>query len=467
MKHRLTSSVSLLAAMVGWTGAMPGARAQSAAVPNAAKSDPASEQVIVTGTRDPHQTARKSLSPIVVVTAAQLKATGQPDVRDALVALSPSITRPNVTSGNANMLDTIALRSLTSDQTLILVDGKRRHTTSVITDATGPQNGVAPVDLGLIPVSAIDHIEILEDGAAAQYGSDAIAGVVNIILKHGDHGLTAHAVNGGYYKGDGFTTGEDVSWGTKLGENGFLDLSAEFRHQDHTNRGGVDTRVGERLNQYFGSPEEQRASVEYNAGYDLGSHIQLYSFGTYAHRDAYSFQYYRTPATLPELFPAGFDPQSRIDEDDFSLTGGIKGMDFGGWDWDLSTTYGADHSNFNLFDTVNTLLYANTGFTPTSFDVMAFKNSQWTTDLGFRRAFDVPLLAGPVNFAIGAQYRNDTYSVSPGEPDSYYGSGTQGQDGLAPTSYSNSSRDVTAGYVDVATRLLPKWQIDLAGRFEH
>jgi iron complex outermembrane receptor protein len=372
-----------------------------------------------------------------------------------------------VTSGNANMVDTIALRSLTSDQTLILVNGKRRHTTSVITDATGPQNGVAPVDIGLIPVSSIDHIEILEDGAAAQYGSDAIAGVVNIILKHGDHGMTVHAINGGYYKGDGFTTGEDVSWGTRLGKNGFLDLGAEFRHQDHTNRGGVDTRVGQRLNQYFGSPQEQRAAVEYNAGYNLNDQVQLYSFGTYAHRTAYSFQYYRTPATLPEVFPAGFDPQSRITEDDFSLTGGIKGTGLGGWDWDLSTTYGADHSNFNLFDTVNTLLYADTGSTPTSFDVMAFKNSQWTTDLGFRRGFDVPLLAGPVNFAIGAQYRNDTYSVSPGEPDSYYGSGTQGQNGLSPTSYSNSSRDVTAGYVDLATTLLPRWQIDLAGRFEH
>lgn len=269
------------------------------------------EQVIVTGTRDPHQTAKKSVSPITVVSAQQLRSTGQPDLRDALVQLDPSITRPGVTSGNANMTSTISLRGLTSDQTLILINGKRRHSTSIMTDDTGsPENGTTPVDLGMFPMSSIDHIEILQDGAAALYGSDAIAGVVNIILKKNTHGLEMHSVNGGYYAGDGFTTDNTVSWGTGLGDRGYFHLDGEFKHQDHTNRGDADTRTGTRVNEYFGNPQETRVSLGYNMGYKITDRVEFYSFASYAHRAAWSFQNYRTGSTLPEIYPNGFSPVS-------------------------------------------------------------------------------------------------------------------------------------------------------------
>ncbi|WP_264371685.1 TonB-dependent receptor plug domain-containing protein [Kozakia baliensis] len=375
------------------------------------------EQVIVTGTRDPHQTAKKSVSPITVVSAQQLRSTGQPDLRDALVQLDPSITRPGVTSGNANMTSTISLRGLTSDQTLILINGKRRHSTSIMTDDTGsPENGTTPVDLGMFPMSSIDHIEILQDGAAALYGSDAIAGVVNIILKKNTHGLEMHSVNGGYYAGDGFTTDNTVSWGTGLGDRGYFHLDGEFKHQDHTNRGDADTRTGTRVNEYFGNPQETRVSLGYNMGYKITDRVEFYSFASYAHRAAWSFQNYRTGSTLPEIYPNGFSPVSSLDEDDFNVALGFKGEILDGWNWDVSTSYGEDHSHFDLNDSVNTALYADTGYTPTHFHVMTFSNRQWTNDFGIRKAFNVPLLAGPVNFSIGAQYRNDAYNVNPGDP---------------------------------------------------
>ncbi|MFT8520187.1 TonB-dependent receptor plug domain-containing protein [Acetobacter syzygii] len=426
------------------------------------------EQVIVTGTRDPHQTARKSVTPVTVISAKQLQATGQPDLRDALVQLDPSITRPGLTSGNGNMTSTISLRGLTSDQTLILINGKRRHSTSIMTDDTGsPENGTTPVDLGMIPQSSIDHIEILQDGAAALYGSDAIAGVVNIILKKNTKGLELHSVDGGYYAGDGFTTDNTVSWGTKLTDRGYFHLDGEFKHQDHTNRGDIDTRVGQKVNEYFGNPQETKVSLGYNMGYKITDKVEFYSFGSYAHRAAWSFQNYRTSSVLPQVYPHGFSPVSSLDEDDFNVAIGFRGEIFDGWNWDLSTSYGEDHSHFDLNNSVNTTLYDDTGYTPTHFHVMSFSNRQWTTDFGLRKAFDVPLLAGPINFSIGAQYRNDAYNVNPGDSASYYGAGPQGQSGLNQLSFTRASRDVAAGYIGLSTHLLKNWQVDFAGRFEH
>jgi len=422
------------------------------------------ETIIVTGTRDPNAKASAAPSPITVINADRLAATGQPDLRDALTQISPSISRSTVTSGNANMVDKINLRALTSNHTLILINGKRRHTTSVITDATGPEDGTAPVDIGLIPTSAIDHIEVLLDGAAALYGSDAIAGVVNIILKSNNHGFTAATTNGLYYEGDGFTSGTTASWGTRFGNQGFFSLSGEFRHQDHTNRGGPDTRVNARVNRYFGNAEQDRAAISYNAGVNLSEDVKLYSFASYAYRKAGSFQNYRIPTLLPQVYPNGFSPLSQVTEHDFSLTGGAKGT-LTGWDWDLNATYGEDHTDYNLIDSVNLLLFRDTGSTPTRFNVMSYGNSQLTLEGTFRRFVDVGL-AEPLNVAFGGQYRRDTYAVNPGDPASYYGAGTQGQSGLQPSSYVRAHRDIKAAFVDFSAKPVKGLQIGLAGRYE-
>lgn len=438
---------------------------------NAHAADPqetvSDEQVIVTGTRDPHQTARKSVSPIQVISSKQLAATGQADIRDALLQMAPSMTRSNMNFGNANMTDAISLRGLTPNQTLVLVNGKRRHTTANLSTFRGPQQGTTPVDIDLIPVSAVDHVEILQDGAAAQYGSDAIAGVVNIILKHDDHGLNVQAINGAYYAGDGFTTGESANWGTKLGRSGFFDLSAEIKHNGYTNRSGIDNQTGRYDNRILGTPWQLRETVSYNMGYHITPGIEFYSFGTYGHRDASSRQNFRLATVIPSMYPNGFEPRITLTENDFSLAGGFKG-DFHGWDWDIGTTYGEDHDRTGTENTANPSLIATYGSSPNHFDNMeTIVSTELTTDASLRHAFVVPLLAAPVNFAIGGQYRYNTYHIGAGEYGAYYGAGPAGMHGLSPMNASDNSRDVAAGYIDVSTQLLPKWQIDLAGRFEH
>jgi iron complex outermembrane recepter protein len=429
--------------------------------------DQADEQVIVTGTRDPHQTARQSVSPIQVVTAAQLAATGQADIRDALIQLAPSMTRSDMNFGNANMTDAISLRGLTPNQTLVLVNGKRRHTTADLSTFHGPQQGTTPVDIDMIPVSAVDHVEILQDGAAAQYGSDAIAGVVNIILKKSDHGLSVQSINGGYEAGDGFTSGESANWGTKLGDRGYFNLSGEVKYNDYTNRSGVDTQTGKYDNAILGMPEQLRETLAYNMAYRVTNDIELYSFGTYGHRNGSSMQNFRTGAVIPSMYPDGFEPRITLDENDFGVTTGFRGSVVG-WDWDVSTTYGADYDRSGTNHTGNPSLVSEFGSSPTHFDNMeTISDTEWTTDAGVRRSFRLPVLAAPVNVALGAQYRYDTYRIGAGEFGSWYGAGPAAMHGLNSQNASDSGRDVTAGYVDVSTRLLPKWQIDLAGRFEH
>ncbi len=445
----------------------------SAAVPAVASTGASTgtvvniEPVIVTGTRDPRATARSSLSPVIVVTGAQLRATGQADVRDALAQLAPSITRPDIGGGNANLVDAISLRGLTSDQTLVLVNGKRRHPTAIIADYEGPQTGTTPVDIDLIPTASIDHIEVLEDGAAALYGSDAIAGVVNIILKTGATGASAQAINGGYYAGDGFTSGETFNVGAPIGTKGFINLSAEYKHQDHTVRVDNDNRVNAPLNPFVGNPQLNRETISYNAGYTINDEFDFYSFATFGHRNGEAYQNYRTPATAPSVYPVGFVPQIAVSSNDFSITNGFKGSLPDGWSVDLSTTYGAEYDDIGIFDTINTSLLQATGSSPTRFKNASFDDSEWTTDLGFRKSFANTLFASPINFAIGAQHRYDTYDVGPGDPNSYFGSGPQAEDGLSPISINHSSRDVFAGYLDASTHIVRNLQVDLAGRFEH
>ena len=440
----------------------------------AAAADPAagSEQIVVTGTRDPHATARNAISPVSVITATQLQQTGQTDLRDALVQLNPTVTRQVMGLDQASLTDSLSLRGLTADQTLVLVNGHRRHTTAALSFNPGPQQGTTPVDLDMIAGSAISRIEVLADGAAAQYGSDAIAGVINIILKSHDPGLSAQAINGGTYKGDGFTTGEQVSYGAALGRRGFVQLSAEFKHSDRTDRSGPDTRTGRADNPAIGSPQVTRTAIALDASYRLTDAVELYSFDTYAHRNGERWAYRRLAGSLPAVYPNGYQPVETLADDDYAATVGLRGDHLADarlldWAWDLSTTYGGDHDGLGLYDTANLGLFAATGATPQRFHLGSYDNTQWTTDLDLRRAVRLPWLAGPLNIALGAEYRYDSYGIDEGEPASYLYDGAQGYQGFSPANVTRASRDVTAGYVDLAARLLPRWQIDLAGRFEH
>jgi iron complex outermembrane recepter protein len=433
----------------------------------AAFAQDALDEIIVTGTRDPHQTAQQSLSPISVLSAGDLNATGQTDLRDALVFLAPSISHQDVGNGPSAMIDSINLRGLTSNQTLVLVDGVRRHVASTFYYSPGLQQGTTPVDIDMIPASMIDHIEVLQDGAAAQYGSDAIAGVVNIILKTNANGFTARTLNGQYYAGDGFSSLDSLNKGFALGDSGFVSLSGEFKTQNHTDRGEPDNRTGVHDNPVLGQPAEHREAVGYNAGYDLDDNWSIGSNATFAHRNGYTYQNFRLPSILPQVYPDGFVPIETSDENDYSANLILKAKDLLGWNAALSTTYGGNHNDIGMDNTVNQSFYATYGYTPTDFQQMSFKDSQWTTNLDLRRGLDVGFLPQPLNLAMGYEHRYETYGIGAGEYAAYYGSGPQAQHGLTPNEANTSSRNVNAAYVDLAASVTSAWKIDLAGRYEN
>ncbi len=452
--------------------------AQEAAAPatpassSAAASTVQQDTVVVTGSRTETK-ASKSLTPVDVISGQQLRSTGQTNLRDALVQLSPSIGHETYAGDAAMLTNTLSLHGLSPDHVLVLVNGKRRHTTANISLDGGLNQGATGVDVDTIPIALIDHIEILRDGAAAQYGSDAIAGVINIILKRASHGGEVTSTTGQTYAGDGLKNAESANIGFNLGDKGFLDLSTEYARQNHTVRTGPDDYFGSfpqgqgYYNQMLGDPSATRESVGFNAGYYLGDNVELYGFGTYAHRNASAYQNYRPPSVLPSLYPNGFTPQETVNENDYSITAGIKGDNLFGWSWDLSTTYGGDHDNMGMVDSANSGLYAAEGFTPTTFHLATVSNTQLTNNLDFSRAFNLPLLAGPLHVSFGVEERRESYTVGAGDLYSYLDGGAQALPGLAPVSASDNSRNVFGTYIDLATKITQKWQIDLSGRYEH
>lgn len=422
------------------------------------------ESVIVTGTRETNVKARDSSAPIDVLPATALQATGATELRDALERVLPSLNHAAFAGDYGALTDTVQLRGLSPDHVLILINGKRRHTTANIYADSGPLSGSAPVDLDLIPLSAIDHIEVLRDGAAAQYGSDAIAGVINIILKSANHGGAATANVGNYYDGGGFTAAGGGDLGTSLGDDGFLHLSGDYRHHNHSVRSGVDSRTGVRDNLIFGDPEVEREAIAFNASKPLsGGAAEVYSFATYAHRDGQSYENYRLPNRIPSVYPNGFSPQATIDENDFAGTVGVKGDQLFGWRWDLSSTYGGDQDGEGLINSGNPALGAAT---PTRFHIAYFKITQWTNTLDINRPLDVGL-DSPVNLAFGGEWRRETYKIRPGDPASYEQGGAQSEQGLSPVNAGSYGRSNWAAYVDLAANPLPHWQVDIAGRHEH
>ena len=459
--HPVALAISLLSTAAGASTAAE-AEPEVAALAAAVVQD-----VVVTGTRDIQRSAGESLSPIDVISAKDLQRTGQTDLRDALVKLLPSINRLAQTGDAANLTSALTLRGLSPNHVLLLVNGKRRHTSANITADAGSQQGATPVDIDLIPVSAVDHIEVLRDGAAAQYGSDAIAGVINVILKSSSQGGGLTATTGEYYKHDGFTLGGAGDLGLPLGADGFLHLSAEYRRHEHSMRGGADERTGTFINQTLGDPHIRRESFGANAGIAVNKDVELYAFATAAHRTGGSYQNYRLPSRLPQVHPNGFSPIETSNETDAALTAGIKGTDLAGWRWDLSASYGIDNVKINMVDSANTDLYAATGATPTSFHLAQYKNIQQGANADLARSFDTGALPSPLSVALGAEFRRESYEVGAGDEASYFGSGSQALPGLSPVSAGKHSRNIGAAYADFSTNLTSQWEAELAGRYEH
>ncbi|MFT3966716.1 MAG: TonB-dependent receptor [Sphingobium sp.] len=315
--------------------------------------DAESEPIVVTGTRGRPRTITESATPIDVIPSVDLERTGRPGVLAALNTLVPSFNMPTrAGGGTSTVITTGGLRGLNPDQALILVNGKRRHKSSLINAVSSFYNGSVPADLDLIPTSAVERIEVLRDGAAAQYGSDAIAGVINIILKDGKAGGAASFTAGqNYDRSDGENYLAQANYGMALGSGGFLDLFANGKIQKRSNRAvPIDSSInlyplvnGQRdpreasidrlVTKNYGAFPVDGVNLGYNLLYSLSPDISVYTFGTYSRRKSelnFTFRAPNNSASLPQIYPNGFRPYLNIIEDDFEFALGLKGI-LGGW----------------------------------------------------------------------------------------------------------------------------------------
>ncbi|MFJ4387439.1 TonB-dependent receptor plug domain-containing protein [Pseudomonas sp. NPDC089408] len=444
--------------------------------------------VIVTGNRGSEKrTVTTSPVPIDVISAKQLQETGKPGLMEALSASVPSLTLPEKTGWDASgMARAPSLRGLNAAQVLVLVNGKRRHTSATL-NISGINAGAAPSDLDLIPISAIDHVEVLRDGAAAQYGSDAIAGVINVILKADTSG-TAVTTAGQGYDGKKQTVQQSLNKGFELGRDGILQLALDARSQNDDNKASANgysqaealDRAGKVTYGGYGTPKINLLTLGYNAELPLEDDLTLYSFSTWSYRKAEQGQNFRLPTivntitTGPNGRPSGYTPTWYIEEYDYQAALGAKGL-AGDWDWDLSSTYGRNQAEQGTWNNQNPSLGEAT---PNHFESGTWVSSQLTSNLDLHRNFEVGL-ARPLDFSWGLEQRRDTYQVQAGDwaswadggycaaPGNCAASGAQVTNGISPAEADSASRNSYAGYVDVGFNPLPQWYWGAALRYEH
>lgn len=457
---------------------------------------PELEEIVVVGTRTAGHNVFESLAPIDLVTPEALRQSAAipGEIGAAIQSLVPSFNLPRQSNSNfADVVRPAQLRNLSPDQVLVLVNGKRRHTTSTLTTESKLGKGTSPVDFNSIPVGAIKRIEVLRDGAGAQYGSDAIAGVINVVLKDADTGGEASASWGqnrtdfaptGRSVNDGDTVFASLNGGLGVG-GGFLNLTAEYRDRDSTLRSGPDqipffenqtppnlALAGTQTHK-AGDGAMEDLSFMFNAGVPLGESFEFYSFGGYSRREGEGANFFRYPdsfANVPTIFPDGYIPVLEADNVDISLAAGWRGTIPSGWSWDLSAVYGSNEFDHDITNSLNVSLG---DASPTSFNVGEYEFTQLTFRFDMSRPFEVGGFANPVNLAWGLEYRTDTYETKPGDPESYEAGpvvgapiGTQAGSGLRPEETVDVDRDAVGAYLDLEADITDRFQAGIAGRFE-
>ncbi|MCU1755663.1 TonB-dependent receptor plug domain-containing protein [Pseudomonas helleri] len=466
-------SLSLLAAVISTFTLLP-AYADDPA-PGADSSERL-DTVLVTGTRGKARTVLDSPVPVDVLTAADLKSAGanSGELGQALQTLLPSFNFPRQSnSGGADHVRAAQLRGMSPDQVLVLVNGKRRHTSAVVNDSSKIGRGTAPVDFNSIPISAIKRIEVLRDGAGAQYGSDAIAGVINIILDDAPEGGEVSTTYGAYHTRenaigkritDGQSSQTSAKIGTRLGEDGgFIRVGTEYKDRNPTNRAGYDgfaDTPGQR-NFAMGDGLARDVNVWFNSELPVGD-SKAYSFGTYNERHTTGSDFYREAYEHPDFYPNGYLPQSLGDNKDLSLTAGFKGMLDDDWDYDSSLTHGRNRFDGSTQRTFNPSLGADS---PTRFNTGDYEFRQTTANLDLSR--EVRFADRSFVLAVGGEYRYENYLTFAGDPASYFGNGADGANGLRPSEEVNLDRNVFGTYAELSGDLTDRLFVDVATRFEH
>lgn len=430
-------------------------------------------EVVVLGSRSSPRSQLTTVVPVDVVDIKQIaQYSPQVSVNQILNYVAPSFSSNTQTlSDGTDHIDPASLRGLGPDQVLVLINGKRRHTTSLVNINGSFGKGSVGTDLNAIPTAAIKRIEILRDGAAAQYGSDAIAGVINIILNDEVNKLNASVSTGAYVSKhsennlDGQNVQANLNYGLPLGnKGGFVNLAGSYDYRNYTNRTGTfsgtifsdyndptladipgspkgkditDAELAKRgltrsdFNSRIGQSANRGGSLFVNTSLPVSDHAEVYAFGGLNYRHGEAAAFFRTPSQLTQtndtIYPNGFLPLIVTDNRDRSLAAGIRGT-LGEWKVDFSNTFGENAVDFNVDQTLNaSLLKAS----PTSFEAGGYRFQQNTTNLDFSRYFENALSG--TNVAFGAEHRYENYQILPGEQASYinYGNalniGTDGQ----------------------------------------
>jgi iron complex outermembrane receptor protein len=445
-------------------------------------------EIIVVGTRRLDRSAAEAPVPIDQIPVARLlRSSGRFDVGQLLQFSAPSFnSNRQVGADGADHIDSATLRGLGPDQTLVLVNGKRQHSVALVNVYGSRARGNTGTDLNTIPALAVERIDVLRDGAAAQYGSDAIAGVINIGLKR-SKGLDVIASSGEYTEGDGRSSQLAANYGFDVGERGFLNLTAEYLQRGASNRNEDPCRPHREI----GDAAVENRTLYVNGAVGTGDRGEVYFHGGAQQREGDASAYDRTGIDPPcgrtshipwrnsaQMYPNGFAPRIGTDLEDHSLTVGTR-TSLAGWSIDLNATHGRNRMDYIIGSTLNAsranadLLAAGRGISPASFDAGGFSFTQNTVGLDVTRFF--PDAIAGINVAFGAESRRENYTIRAGERgswDDYDGpgggnAGSQGFPGFRPEDVTDKSRHAAGAYVDVETQITDDFLLAAAARFEH
>lgn len=520
VKARTFASVAVSAVAIMWTGAaaaqsLPpatqtpagptaGADNKNAAAPQSAPTPQSSAdaqtptygtEIVVTGTRAPGRSRLDTAAPVDVLSANSLRQQGTTELGAALATVAPSVDFPRASVTDAtDAIRPATLRGLSPDQTLVLINNVRAHPSASLNVNSSVGRGSAAVDLNSVPTAALERIEVLRDGASAQYGSDAIAGVINLRLRQARSGGSVSMTHGIYDTDvDTATDHRHVSgeptttlqgWqGLGFGSDGYLTLSEEFMHREPTGRSDAPNAnagtpvAGPPLRGRLGDPFVQQFAGMANAGVGIGADWQLYGWAGYQHRHTSSAAFPRPTSNGTAQFaalagyPQGFLPLIDTISKDINSAIGIKGGLGNDWNLDVSASYGRNKIDFRTKNTAN---YSYGADSPHSFYDGALIYDQLVGNVDVDKTFPV---FQSLNLAMGLEARREGYEITPGEPSSYNAPatgavpgaapGAQGFLGFAPINAIKRHRENVAAYVDAEAQVTDKFLLAAAVRGEN
>lgn len=404
------------------------------------------DEVMLVGSRSPKRTAIDTAVPVDVINVADIASnTGKVEVNEILQYAAPSFNASKQSgSDGADHIVPASLRGLGPDQTLVLINGKRRHQSSLVNIFGTRGRGNSGTDLNAIPANAIKRIEVLRDGASAQYGSDAIAGVINIVLKDNTDGFTGGITYGAYSTaiGDGWeeATGEtlsnvegenrldgkskswdgetvkiDANYGVSLNDaGGYMNFTTEFLSRQNTLRPGFSWRQG------YGSAGVDGFNFMINSALPINDNTEIYAFGGRNYRDTDAYAFSRDSfangdnRSVPSLYPNGFTPRITSNITDVSVSVGVRHEMENGWNVDFNNTFGRNFFHYYIKDSNNASMQ---DLSPTDFDAGGHYLSQNTTGLDFNKYLDD--VASGLSLAFGFEYRTENFGIFAGEEASY------------------------------------------------